>query len=118
MDGAIATELYDHGVFVNRSYDELCVSNPKLVQKVHASYRKAGAELLTTNTFGANKLRLRPYGLEQRVEEITRAGVRLARAAAGDSAWIAGSIGPTGHKLTPLGRLSPVPPYLYYKGEI
>jgi len=107
MDGAIATELYDHGVFVNRSYDELCVSNPKLVQKVHNAYRKAGAELLTTNTFGANRLRLRPYGMEERVEEITRAGVKLARAAAGDSAWVAGSIGPTGQKLTPLGKLAP-----------
>jgi homocysteine S-methyltransferase len=107
MDGAIATELYDHGVFVNRSYDELCVSNPKLVKKVHTAYRKAGAEMLTTNTFGANRLRLRPYGMEERVEEITRAGVRLARAAAGDGAWVAGSIGPTGHKLAPLGKLSP-----------
>ena len=114
MDGAIATELYDHGVFVNRSYDELCVSNPKLVQKVHTAYRKAGAELLTTNTFGANKLRLRPYGLEERVEEITRAGVRLARAAAGDNAWVAGSIGPTGHKLAPIGKLSPGKAYAVF----
>ena len=107
MDGAIATELYEQGVFVNRSYDELNISNASLVSKVHRSYVKAGAELLTTNTFGANRMRLSQFGLEDRVEEISRAGVRLAKAEAGERAWVGGAIGPTGAKLTPIGRLSP-----------
>ena len=107
LDGALGTEFYARGVFINRSYDELNVSNPKLVSEVHREYVSAGADLITTNTFGANRLRLQAFGLEDRMEDIVLAGVSLALDAAGDRAMVAGSIGPTGARLAPVGRLSP-----------
>ena len=94
-DGAMGTLLYAKGVFINRCYDELNVSQPEMVGTIHADYVKAGAEVLETNTFGANHYRLLRHGLEARVDEINRAGVQLARAAAGtgflwQAAWAAG----------------------------
>src|SRR5664279_4255171 len=80
-DGAMGTLLYAKGVFINRCYDELNVSQPELVSAIHEDYVKAGAEILETNTFGANRYRLLRHGFEARVGEINRAGVRLARAA-------------------------------------
>lgn len=96
FDGAMGTLLYSRGVYVNRNFDELNLSRPDMVEKVHHDYLAAGAMVLTTNTFGANEVRLARYGLEDRVEEINEAGVRIARRVAGDSALVAGSIGPTG----------------------
>jgi methionine synthase / methylenetetrahydrofolate reductase(NADPH) len=107
LDGALGTEFYARGVFINRSYDQLNVSNPKLVSAVHDEYVSAGADLITTNTFGANRLRLQAFGLEEQMEDIVLAGVSLALDAAGDRAMVAGSIGPTGARLAPVGRLSP-----------
>ena len=107
LDGALGTEFYARGVFINRSYDELNLSNPDLVREVHREYVKAGADLITTNTFGANRLRLQAFGLDDRTDDIVLAGVRLALEAAGDKAMVAGSIGPTGARLAPVGRLSP-----------
>src|SRR5206468_9573094 len=80
-DGAMGTMLYSRGVFINRCYDELNLSQPDLVREVHAEYLQAGAEVVETNTFGANAFRLEHYGLGDRVREINLAGVRLARAA-------------------------------------
>lgn len=117
MDGAMATELYDEGVFINMSYDALSLYKPSLVEKVHRSYRKAGAEVLTTNTFGANRFRLIPYGKENEVADITAAGVRLAKKVAGDQAWVAGSIGPTGVQLSPIGVVSPGEAYAAYREQ-
>ncbi len=105
-DGAMGTVLYSKGVFINRSYDELNLSQPALVQDVHLDYVKAGAEILETNTFGANRARLAAYGFAEKLREINQAGVRLAREAAGDAAFVAGSIGPLGLRLAPLGQVT------------
>ena len=92
----MGTMLYGEGVFINQSFDVLSVERPALVRDVHAAYVAAGAQLLETNTFGANRARLLGHGLEDRVREINAAGVRLAREAAGDRAFVGGSIGPVG----------------------
>lgn len=95
-DGAMGTQIYERGVFINRCFDELCLSSPAMIREIHASYVEAGAELLETNTFGANRARLLGHGLEDRVSEINRAAVGLAREAAGGKAWVGGSMGPIG----------------------
>jgi homocysteine S-methyltransferase len=110
-DGAMGTVLYARGVFINRCYDELNLSDPALILSVHEEYLQSGAEILETNTFGANRFRLARHGLASRTAEINQAGVRLARQAAdhlkdkqaGD-AWVAGSVGPLGVHLEPLGK--------------
>ena len=107
MDGAMGTELYDEGVFINMSYDALSLSKPELIEKVHRSYLKAGAEILTTNTFGGNRYRLIPFGKGDQLKEINAASVRIARKVAGEKAWVGGSMGPTGVRLSPIGKLSP-----------
>ena len=110
-DGAMGTVLYARGVFINRCYDELNLSDPGLILSIHEEYLQAGAEILETNTFGANRFRLTRHGLAEKVAEINAAGVRIARQAvehlrekqAGE-AWVAGSIGPLGVRLEPLGK--------------
>src|SRR5580692_10574876 len=114
-DGAMGTVLYARGIFVNRCYDELNLSDPNLILGVHEEYLQAGAEILETNTFGANRFRLARHGLAGKMAEINAAGVRLARQAvdrlkekqAGNgeiAAWVAGSVGPLGVRLEPLGK--------------
>src|ERR1700721_3071190 len=78
-DGAMGTMLYARGVFINRCYDELNLSQPELVREIHAEYLQAGAEVIETNTFGGNAFRLEMHGLKDKVREINLAGVRLAR---------------------------------------
>src|SRR5688500_880707 len=106
FDGAMGTMLYARGVYINQSYDELNVKSPELVRDVHAEYVAAGAEVLETNTFGANRMKLEQYALADRVREINRAGARLAREAAGDGVLVAGAVGPLGIRLEPLGPTS------------
>jgi homocysteine S-methyltransferase len=110
-DGAMGTVLYARGVFINRCYDELNLSDPGLILSIHEEYLKAGAEILETNTFGANSFRLARHGLAGKVAEINTAGVNLARQAVahlkekqGGEAWVAGSVGPLGVRLEPLGK--------------
>src|SRR5215210_5084605 len=108
-DGAMGTMLYSRGVSYERCFDELNVSEPDLVQGIHREYINAGAELIETNTFGANRVRLGMYGLEGRVREINRRGVRVAREAreiSGESVFVAGSIGPVDQPIQPFGALS------------
>ena len=105
-DGAMGTLLYAKGVFINRCYDELNVSQPEMVAAIHSEYAKAGVDVLETNTFGANHYRLLRHGFEARVREINRAGVQLARAAAGSTLLVAGSVGPLGLRIEPLGKIS------------
>jgi homocysteine S-methyltransferase len=105
-DGAMGTVLYSKGVFVNRCYDELNLTAPDLVREVHEGYVKAGAEILETNTFGANRARLGAYGLAEKLRDINQAGVRLAREAARDLAFVAGAVGPLGIHIEPLGPTS------------
>ena len=105
-DGAMGTELYARGIFINRCFDELNISSPDLVREVHKQYVKAGAELLEANTFGANRMRLAAFGLAEKLQAINQAGVRLAREAAGDAVFVAGAIGPLGVRIEPLGSVS------------
>ncbi len=105
-DGAMGTMLYSKGVFINRCFDELNLSSAQLVREVHQEYVKAGAEILETNTFGANRLRLGAFGLGEKLAEINRAGVRLAREASKDGVFVAGAIGPLGVRIEPLGPTS------------
>jgi methionine synthase I (cobalamin-dependent)/5,10-methylenetetrahydrofolate reductase len=111
-DGAMGTSLYARGIFINRCYDELNLSQPELVRTVHEEYLQAGAEIIETNTFGANALRLQRYGLADKVIEINRAGVEIARKAVNQRAdkqsgkvWVAGAVGPLGARLEPLGKI-------------
>src|SRR5579863_1755622 len=114
-DGAMGTVLYARGIFINRCYDELNLSDPGLILAVHEEYLQAGAEILETNTFGANRFRLARHGLTGKLVDINAAGARLARQAverlkekqAGNAeiaAWVAGSVGPLGVRLEPLGK--------------
>jgi homocysteine S-methyltransferase len=103
LDGAMGTMLYSRGVFVNVCYDELNLTEPALVQEVHQEYVGAGAEILETNTFGANPVKLSSYGLEEQTEEINRASVAIARRAANGRAFVVGAIGPLGIRLEPWG---------------
>src|SRR6476620_12276989 len=93
FDGAMGTMLYSKGIYINRSYDELNLVAPDLVREVHAEYVRAGAEIIETNTFGANVNKLQPYGLEANVREINIAAARIAREAAGERVFVAGAIG-------------------------
>ena len=106
MDGAMGTELYACGVFVNVSYDGLNLETPDVVENVHRNYVNAGAEVIETNTFGANPVKLSSYGLADRTEEINRAAVELARRAAQSRALVVGAIGPLGIRIEPLGPTS------------
>ncbi len=103
LDGAMGTVLYDRGVFVNVCYDALALEEPDLVRTIHREYVEAGAEILETNTFGANPVKLSAYGLEDRTEEINRAAAKLALEAAGDRAFVVGAVGPLGVRLEPFG---------------
>ncbi|HEY0564718.1 MAG TPA: bifunctional homocysteine S-methyltransferase/methylenetetrahydrofolate reductase [Terriglobales bacterium] len=106
-DGAMGTLLYSKGVFINRCYDELNLSQPDLIRSVHAEYLTAGAEVVETNTFGANRYRLDRHGCGARVREINLAGARLAHEAAkSHDAYVAGSVGPIGIRIEPLGKTS------------
>ena len=105
-DGGLGTAFYSKGIFINRCFDELNLSMPALVLETHQEYVKAGAEILETNTFGANRARLRAFGLAEQVQAINQAGVRLAREAAGDAAFVAGAMGPLGLRIEPLGPTS------------
>jgi homocysteine S-methyltransferase len=100
-DGAMGTELYARGVSFDACYEELNVSRPELVQRVHEDYIRAGAQVLETNTFGANAIRLEKHGLSARVHELNLAAVRIARAAARGRAYVVGAIGPSGDASLP-----------------
>src|ERR1700744_1251743 len=113
FDAAMGTMLYARGVFINRCYDELNLSQPELIRSIHEEYLQCGAEIIETNTFGANSFRLARYGFEGQGAAINQAGVRIARQAVeqlkdkqAGTAWVAGSVGPLGIHLEPLGKTS------------
>ncbi|MFZ0960228.1 MAG: bifunctional homocysteine S-methyltransferase/methylenetetrahydrofolate reductase [Terriglobia bacterium] len=105
-DGAMGTMLYAKGIPLSHCYDELNTATPQLVKEVHVAYVKAGAEVIETNTFGANKFRLQKFGMGDKVREFNLAGARLAREVAGDDLYVAGAVGPLGVRLEPLGLTS------------
>ena len=106
LDGAMGTMLYDRGVFVNVCYDELNATHPALVEEVHAEYVRAGAEIIETNTFGANPVKLSSFRLEERTEELNRLAAEIAARATNGRAAVAGAIGPLGIRIEPLGPTS------------
>ena len=103
-DGAMGTMLYAKGVFINKSFDALNVTQPDLVAEVHAEYVRAGADIIETNTFGANRIKLGSFGLADRLYAINEQGARIARHAADDRAYVAGAIGPLGIRIEPWGK--------------
>jgi methionine synthase I (cobalamin-dependent)/5,10-methylenetetrahydrofolate reductase len=103
-DGAMGTMLYAKGIFLNKSFDELNLTQPDLVAEVHQQYVRAGADIIETNTFGANKVKLAAFNLTDRVHAVNVQGARIARHAAREQAWVAGAIGPLGIRIEPWGR--------------
>jgi methionine synthase I (cobalamin-dependent)/5,10-methylenetetrahydrofolate reductase len=103
-DGAMGTMLYAKGIFLNKSFDELNLTQPDLVAEVHQAYVRAGADVIETNTFGANRIKLGAFGLADRTHAINLQGARIARHAAREQAWVAGAIGPLGIRIEPWGR--------------
>ncbi len=106
FDGAMATYLFSKGVYLKKCFEEVCLTNPQMVLDVHREYISCGAQAIETNTYGANPLKLKGFGLADKTEQINRAAVRLAREAAGDTVYVAGSAGPTGRLIAPEGALS------------
>ncbi len=103
FDGAMGTMLYSKGVFINKCYDELNLRNPEIVLEVHRQYVRSGAEILETNTYGANRVKLRGFGIEDELRDINLKAAELARTAAGDGVYVGGAIGPLGIRIEPYG---------------
>jgi homocysteine S-methyltransferase len=103
FDGAMGTMLYSKGIFINKCYDELNLRNPEIVLEVHKQYVRAGAEILETNTYGANRVKLRSFGIEDELRAINVSAVEIARKAAIDRCYVAGAIGPLGIRIEPYG---------------
>jgi len=101
FDGAMGSLLYERGIFVMQNFEQLNVARTDVVRKIHEDYVAAGAQVITTNTFGADSFRLDRNGLGDQVHAFNLAGARLARQAAGDELWVAGSMGPAGEPLRP-----------------
>jgi homocysteine S-methyltransferase len=106
FDGAMGTMLYSKGVFINQCYDELNLRAPEMVREIHKQYVDAGADVIETNSFGANRVKLTQHGLQDQTRELTRAAAQIARQAAGDRALVAGAVGPLGVRLEPYGPTS------------
>src|SRR6187431_3146551 len=103
-DGAMGTMLYAKGVFINRCFDSLNLSEPGRVAEVHQAYVRVGADVIETNTFGANRVKLAPFGLGDQVKAMNAQGARIARQAAREQAFVAGAIGPLGIRIEPWGK--------------
>src|SRR5207342_706083 len=95
-DGAMGTMLYSRGIFINKSFDAMNLTQAELVQDVHQEYVRAGADIIETNTFGANRIKLGSFGLADKLKAINVEGARIARRAAGDHAYVGGAMGPLG----------------------
>lgn len=106
FDGGVASQLYEKGIFINRSFDEVNLAQPDLISTIHKQYIQAGAQVITTNTWSANRLKLKNYGLDSQLVEINLRGAQLAREIAGDYVWVAGCLGPLGVRIEPWGPTS------------
>lgn len=117
FDGAMGTMLYAKGIYINRCFDELNISNAKLVLDLHKEYIKAGAEIIETNSFGANQVKLSKHGLDNRLFDINREAAIIAREAAGDKVYVAGAIGPLGIRIEPYGPTSREEAQAFFKQQ-
>jgi methionine synthase I (cobalamin-dependent)/5,10-methylenetetrahydrofolate reductase len=106
LDGAMGSLIYQKGVFIDKCYDELNISRPDLIRSIHEEYVRAGARVIETNTYGANHFKLKSHNLLPNLEEINRRAVELAREAAGEEAYVAGSMGPAGEEIEPFGEIT------------
>jgi len=113
-DGAMGTMLYAKGIFINRCFDELNIANPRMVQDIHRQYVNSGADIIETNTFGANRFKLTPHGLEKKLYKINYMGARIAREVASNQAYVAGSMGPLGRPIEPIGHITEAQAYEAY----
>ncbi len=118
FDGAIGTELYKRGIFINRCFEDANLSNSDLVLEIHRDYQKAGANILTTNSWGANRCKLREHNLDDKLKLINKRAVELARKVAQDSLYVAGSVGPLGVRIEPFGPTSFEEAKNYFKEQI
>jgi homocysteine S-methyltransferase len=116
-DGAMGTMLYAKGVFINRCFDSLNVMSPDTVTEIHQDYVRAGADVLETNTFGANRIKLRSFGLGDKVRDINVEGARITRRAARDQAYVAGAIGPLGVRIEPWGKMGTDEAEAYFREQ-
>jgi homocysteine S-methyltransferase len=116
-DGAMGTMLYAKGVFINRCFDSLNVMSADTVTEIHQDYVRAGADVLETNTFGANRIKLRSFGLGDTVREINVEGARIARKAARDQAYVAGAMGPLGVRIEPWGKMGTDEAEAYFREQ-
>src|SRR5690349_20843159 len=116
-DGAMGTMLYAKGVFINRCFDSLNVMSPDTVTEIHQDYVRAGADVLETNTFGANRIKLRSFGLGDKVRDINVEGARITRLAARDQAYVAGAIGPLGVRIEPWGKMGTDEAEAYFREQ-
>ena len=106
LGGSTGTLLYEKGIFINRSFEEVNLSQPELVLQIHTDFINSGAQIISTNTWGANSLKLKSFGLENKVNEINLAGAKIARKAALSNCWVAGTLGPLGVRIEPWGPTS------------
>ncbi len=117
LDGAMGSLIYEKGVFIDKCYDELNLSRPELIRSIHEEYIRSGARVIETNTYGANRFKLKSHNLQDQIQEINSRGVELAREAAGDNAYVAGSMGPLGEELEPWGDITLEQVYDAYKEQ-
>ncbi len=118
VDGAMGTMLYNKGIFINQSFESVNLSAPHMVKEIHQEYIDAGAEVIETNTFGANYFKLKHYGMENQLSEINKRGAEIAREVAGGRVYVAGVVGPTGSLLEPLGNITEAEAYQSFKTQI
>ncbi|MFA6570365.1 MAG: bifunctional homocysteine S-methyltransferase/methylenetetrahydrofolate reductase [Bacteroidota bacterium] len=118
FDGGMGTELYNRGVFINRCFEELNLTNPSLVQQVHEDYINAGADIIETNTYGANRIKLGKHQLADKLYEINSGGAKLAKSIAIGNVLVAGAVGPLGIRIEPLGPISKEETKNFFKEQI
>ena len=118
FDGATGTELYKRGIFINRCFEEANLSDPTMVRDLHREYAEAGAEVLTTNSWGAGYYKLKDHSLQERLREINVAAARIAREVAGDKLFVAGSVGPLGKRMEPYGEITAEETFTAFRDQI